>query len=317
MVGNMNEFLRSDMVWRSFLANMVDHAIVILDEEGKVAVWSVGAQALQGYSAAEVIGTHFSRFYTDEARAVGHPERELAIAFSVGRYEEEGWRVRKDHTRFWAHVIMHPVYDAENQHCGFGKILRDVTERKQAAEQSANILKLLEYTARTDYLTGIDNRRAFDKAIAIAITTARQYDRPLSLAMIDLDRFKIHNDAFGHQAGDAYLRKASKIWRQTVRPEDCLARYGGEEFVVILPDTTLDIATICMERLRIATPVPVTCSIGLAQWDGVETPFGLINRADHALFHAKEHGRNQLSLAPMPDVITESTQGRLRIVTTE
>jgi diguanylate cyclase (GGDEF)-like protein/PAS domain S-box-containing protein len=311
----MHKFLKSDAAWRQFLSNLRDYAIVILDEEGNVAAWNEGARALQLYADEEIIGTNFSVFYTPEARAVGHPERELAAAASVGRYEEEGWRVRKDNTRFWAHVIINAIYDEHHVLCGFGKVMRDLTEPKQAAEQSANVMKLLEHTARTDYLTGVNNRRSLDQFLAATISAARRHDRLLSLAMIDFDRFKMFNDEFGHQAGDSYLRQAASKWRNVLRPDDFIARYGGEEFVVLLPSAGRDGAVACMERLRAATPGPLTCSVGLAVWDGTESPSALIGRADQAVYQAKAGGRDRLVIAAMPETDAAGpTQARLTVV---
>jgi diguanylate cyclase (GGDEF)-like protein/PAS domain S-box-containing protein len=313
----MTDFLQSDAVWARVISNVKDYAIFLLDPDGNVAVWNDGASTLNGYTKAEAIGMHFSCFYTEEARAIGHPERELAVAISSGKYEEEEWLVRKDMSRFWAHVIIVPIYDENKLLCGFGKVVRDFTTYKQAIEQSNGIMKLLEHTARTDYLTGLDNRRSFDKTLADTISGARRHDRPLSLAMIDLDCFKAYNDKFGHLSGDGYLRRAATAWRQVSRPEDFIARYGGEEFVVILPDTARDGATACLERLRNETPEPLTCSVGLAEWDGTETPNELIGRADHAVYQAKASGRNRVVVADItgsaPEIF-KSAQIRLETV---
>lgn len=308
----MNKFLASDAVWRRFLGNLRDYAIVILDIEGNVAAWNEGARALKLYTEDEIIGTNFSVFYTPEANAVGHPQRELALAASVGRYEEEGWRVRKDGSRFWAHVSITTIYDDNQVPCGFGKVVRDVTQQKQALEQSANVLTLLEHTARTDYLTGVDNRRSLDQALTAAMANARCGEGGLSLAVIDFDRFKTFNDSFGHVAGDNYLRQAAAIWRKAIRPQDFIARYGGEEFVVLLPDTRQDGALACMERLRAATPAPLTCSVGVAEWDAIETPSTLIGRADQAMYQAKSSGRDRIVVASRPD--SEIIPVRLSIV---
>jgi diguanylate cyclase (GGDEF)-like protein/PAS domain S-box-containing protein len=310
----MNQLLQSDAVWRRFLGNLKDYSIVILDVDGHVAAWNEGARVLKGYAADEIIGTHFSCFYTPEAIAVGHPERELAVVASVGRYEEEGWRVRKDGSRFWAHVVISAIYDENHMICGYGKVVRDFTDHKQVMEQSANIMKLLEYTARTDYLTGLDNRRSLDKELSAVISAARRNHRPLSLAMIDFDRFKTYNDEFGHRAGDAYLSLAAKSWRETLRPGDFIARYGGEEFVVILPDTGCDAATSCLTRLRAATPAPLTCSVGLAEWDQSETQNNLLGRADQALYAAKNGGRNRLVVAAAPAEARAADRAILKLV---
>jgi diguanylate cyclase (GGDEF)-like protein/PAS domain S-box-containing protein len=293
----MDEFLLSDAVLRRFLDVLKDYAIIILDIDGKVVSWNAGAQAIKGYDAAEIIGQNVALFYTPEAQRVGHPERELSAAAVTGRYEEEGWRVRKDGTRFWAHVIITAIMDDDGELRGFGKVTRDLTQRKQAEEQMQNVISLLETTARTDFLTGLDNRRSLDAALAASLSAAKRHSRPLSVAMIDLDKFKAFNDSHGHRNGDRYLKRAVLAWRGKLRGEDVLARYGGEEFCVVMPDIGLPDATNSMERLRQATPPPITCSIGVAQWDGYEAADLLIGRADRALYQAKEAGRNRVEAA--------------------
>ena len=114
--------------------NVTDYAIYMLDPTGIVSSWNAGAERFKGYRAEEIIGEHFSRFYTDEDRATGLPARALAVAFEEGRFEAEGWRVRKDGSRFWANVVIDPVRDETGRHVGFAKVTRDLTERKLAAE---------------------------------------------------------------------------------------------------------------------------------------------------------------------------------------
>ena len=111
-----------------------DYAIYMLDTEGRVSSWNTGAQRFKGYQAQEVLGEHFSKFYTPEDREGGLPARALATALREGRYESEGWRVRKDGSRFWASVVIDPVYTPRGEHVGFAKITRDITERKEAQE---------------------------------------------------------------------------------------------------------------------------------------------------------------------------------------
>jgi diguanylate cyclase (GGDEF)-like protein/PAS domain S-box-containing protein len=294
----VNPFLLTDAAWRQLFSATKGYAFVLLDETGNVATWNEGARAMKLYEASEIIGKHFSQLYTPESRAVGHPQHELAIAASVGRYEEEGWRVRKDGSRFWAHVVIIALFDGTNALCGFGKIVQDMTEEKRTREQHTILVKLLEQTALTDHLTGLDNRRSLDSRLAAAIASERRGGRGLCLAILDLDRFKTYNDEFGHQAGDTYLRQAADRWREAVRAEDVIARYGGEEFAVVMPGSRLDGAVICMERLRAATPAQLTCSIGLAEWKTDELPDGLLGRADRAMFRAKSSGRDRIVLAP-------------------
>ena len=109
-----------------------DYAIYMLDREGHVASWNPGAQRFKGYSSAEIIGQHFSSFYTPEDRAIGLPERALKVAATEGRFENEGWRVRKDGGRFWAHVVIDPIIAANGDVIGYAKVTRDLTERRKA-----------------------------------------------------------------------------------------------------------------------------------------------------------------------------------------
>ncbi|NNG22250.1 hybrid sensor histidine kinase/response regulator [Telluria aromaticivorans] len=124
----------SEQRFRLLVQGVTDYAIYMLSPEGIVSNWNVGAERIKGYSYDEAVGSHFSRFYTDEDREAGMPVRALATAGREGRYESEGWRVRKDGTRFWAHVIIDAIHGDDGQLVGFAKITRDLTEKKLAAE---------------------------------------------------------------------------------------------------------------------------------------------------------------------------------------
>ncbi len=122
---------RSERNFSLLVGSVTDYAIYMLDLSGRVTSWNAGAERIKGYGANEVIGRHFSLFYSPKDRAAGIPQSALAQARTEGRFEAEGWRVRKDGTRFWANVVIDPVYDRD-QLVGFAKITRDVTERKVA-----------------------------------------------------------------------------------------------------------------------------------------------------------------------------------------
>jgi PAS domain S-box-containing protein len=121
--------------YRLLVESITDYAIYMLDASGLVASWNRGAERFKGYSESEIIGQHLSRFYTDEDKAVDLPETALRTARDQGRFEQEGWRVRKDGTRFWAHVVIDPIRDSEGKLVGYAKITRDLTERRRADEQ--------------------------------------------------------------------------------------------------------------------------------------------------------------------------------------
>ncbi|HEX2763286.1 MAG TPA: PAS domain S-box protein [Allosphingosinicella sp.] len=125
----------SELRFRRLVQGVKDYALYMLDPEGRVSNWNTGAEAIKGYSAEEIVGQHFSRFYTEEDRANGEPQRALATAVAEGKYEREAWRVRKDGTRFFASVVIDPIYDEEGKLVGFAKITRDITEKRKAAEE--------------------------------------------------------------------------------------------------------------------------------------------------------------------------------------
>ena len=118
--------------YRLLVDAITDYAIYMLDRDGTVSSWNPGAQRFKGYTAQEIVGHHFSRFYTDEDRATGLPARGLATAAREGRFETEGWRVRKDGSRMWAHVVIDAVRDTDGGVIGFAKVTRDITERREA-----------------------------------------------------------------------------------------------------------------------------------------------------------------------------------------
>jgi diguanylate cyclase (GGDEF)-like protein len=165
------------------------------------------------------------------------------------------------------------------------------------AIERADLLARLEAIARTDDLTGLANRRAWEELLPTELARARRDESPLCVAMLDLDHFKAFNDEHGHQAGDRLLKAAAGTWRASLRATDVLARYGGEEFVVVLPRCDLEDALVLLARLRKATPEDQTVSAGVALWDGEEAPEALVARADEALYEAKNAGRNQVIVA--------------------
>jgi len=123
---------RSEQRFQLFVEAVRDYAIFMLDPEGHVATWNRGAERIKGYKASEIIGSHFSRFYPEQDLQAGKPQWELKVAAKEGRFEDEGWRIRKDGSRFWANVIITAVHDETGKLIGFGKVTRDSTERMQA-----------------------------------------------------------------------------------------------------------------------------------------------------------------------------------------
>jgi PAS domain S-box-containing protein len=138
------ELRRSEEWLRLLVGGVTDYAILTLDPQGRVATWNAGARLIKGYADDEIIGRHFSVFYPPEAREAGWPERVLQFAAERGHVEDEGWRVRKDGTQFWASVVVTAMRDAQGEIRGFSKITRDLSERKQAEEKVKALNKELE-----------------------------------------------------------------------------------------------------------------------------------------------------------------------------
>ena len=169
-----------------------DYAIFLLDPSGYIATWNEGAQRLKGYAADEIIGQHFSVFYPPEAVAIGHPEHELEVAKTEGRFEEEGWRIRKDGTAFWANVLITAVRDETGELIGFAKVTRDLTERRNAElraiadarrvaqAESANIAKSEFLTAMSHELrTPLNAIGGYAELLSLGLggpTTSEQRD---------------------------------------------------------------------------------------------------------------------------------------------
>lgn len=187
--------------------------------------------------------------------------------------------------------------------CALGAVawgVRWVIRLVRTVREGEERLGRLERLALTDELTGVPNRRHWDEQLPRELGRSLRYDEPVCVAMLDLDRFKDYNDAFGHQAGDRLLKEVTAAWREVLRPYDLLARYGGEEFTLTLMGCELDDAVVITERLREATPAGTSCSAGVAQWDRNEDPSTLVGRADQALYEAKHAGRNRTIGATAP-----------------
>lgn len=169
----------------------------------------------------------------------------------------------------------------------------------QAEMEAAN--RKLELLATIDPLTEAKNRRAWNEKLAEEWSRATRYGTPLSLVLLDVDKFKLYNDSFGHQAGDGVLRMVAQTAQNAIRVTDFLARYGGEEFALVLPNTDAEGALVLAERLRSAIEGapwqerPVTASFGIATLDGdMKSSDDLTRAADEALYGAKERGRNRV-----------------------
>jgi diguanylate cyclase (GGDEF)-like protein/PAS domain S-box-containing protein len=418
----------SDERFRVLVESVQDYAILMLDLDGNVTTWNAGAERFKGYRADEIIGRHFSVFYPVDDIVAGKPARELAAAAADGRLEDEGWRVRQDGTRFWASVVITALRDSDGTLRGYGKVTRDLTERRAAelrlraseerfrvafdetpvgmlmigldgryervndafstivgytgeqlsalsqesithpddtAVDAATMRSMLAGEARSqtcrkrylhamghavwtstsitlirdpagrpvhfiaqvrditerrsyehqlqhmadhDPLTGLLNRRSFERELAGHLARVERYGATGCVLMIDLDNFKYFNDTQGHSAGDALIVRVAQGLLERLRDSDVLARLGGDEFAVLLPRENEAEAQIVGEALLAVVreqtmpaargeTKPLTASIGIARFDDGErlTADEMMVNADLAMYDAKEDGRDTIA----------------------
>ena len=162
--------------------SITDYAIFSLDRSGRIRTWNTGAQKLKGYAAENIIGKHFSCFYTEEDQAAGKPMHLLQRSVAEGRVEDEGWRVRKDGSKFWALVVITPMHDRDGRINGFAKVTRDITERKQAEEGRLRLAQLQEAArVRDEFLSYISHEmRTPLAALQLQLELMREVQSELS-----------------------------------------------------------------------------------------------------------------------------------------
>jgi PAS domain S-box-containing protein len=198
-----------------------DYAIYMLTPDGHIESWNTGAQRFKGYSADEIVGQHFSRFYTPEDQASGLPAKALHTALTAGKYESEGWRVRKDGSRFWASVVIEPVRDENGRLIGFAKVTRDITEKmaaQQALEQTRAALLQAQKLESVGKLTG-GIAHDFNNLLQVIVNSldivSRQVDDPRLLKVIDSAERAAGRGALLTQQLLAFAR------RQSLKPALC------------------------------------------------------------------------------------------------
>lgn len=276
---------------RAIFEGIRDYAIYTLDTEGRIDTWNPSVQRVEGYEAHEIVGQTLGFDLPSAERESAELATRLRIASQSGRHEDEGWRVRRDGSRFWANTIVSVLRDGKS--CGYSVIARDITERKRNEDA-------LRCMANTDPLTGAFNRRHFFEQAEMELTEEKR--GAAAILLIDADHFKRINDTFGHPVGDIVLKELTAACLRCLRPTDLLARFGGEEFTILLRDTELPECLRIAESIRRsiaqcsveseAGPVSFTVSIGAAPLTcSVQSA---LQRADEALYAAKQRGRNRV-----------------------
>jgi PAS domain S-box-containing protein len=215
--------LESERRYRRLVEAVVDYAIFQLDMAGHVATWNPGAQQIKGYKPEEIVGKHFSTFYTEEDRKAGVPTRALAEAAEKGRFEAEGWRVRKDGTKFWASVVIDRIEDDDGNLVGFAKVTRDVSERKEAQDRLRQVQDQLAASQKLEAIGQLSGGIAhdFNNLLMIVIgnlETAERHSRQLG-GNVNLLRALSHAKRGAQRAAALTSRLLAFSRRQPLSPK--------------------------------------------------------------------------------------------------
>ncbi|MBF5095341.1 diguanylate cyclase [Azospirillum sp. INR13] len=292
------------------IIGLAQDAILTTDENLNITLFNRAAESLFGYDADDILGRPLSllipeRFRPDhEVHIAGFAVSEMQAQVMTNRREVQG--LTADGREFPAEVSIAKLHHARG--LLFTAVIRDVSERMRVESE-------LRRMATTDPLTGLNNRRRFMELAEVEMARLRRYGRPVSVLMLDIDRFKAINDTHGHAVGDRALVRLAEVCRAELRDTDHVGRVGGEEFAIILPETPLESATEVAERLRHRLSMAdvalqpgghsggqssggtlrMTVSIGVAicgdEDASIERALG---RADRALYEAKSLGRNRV-----------------------
>lgn len=270
-------------------------AFIAMDADGGITYWNPMAEATFGWTRDEAVGRSLADTVVPPSHREAH-RRGLRHFLETGEQNVLGQRLEFDAVHRDGHLfpveltISHQRIDGEH---AFHAFMHDISDRRHIEAEREELLARVEAIARTDELTGLPNRRAWQEELRRELERAKRHEHAVCVALLDLDGFKPYNDEHGHPTGDALLQDAANAWRIEVRVTDVLARYGGDEFAALLPDCPPDEALKVVGRIRGATPERQTCSAGVAYWDGSERAERLVARADAALYEAKRSGRNR------------------------
>ncbi|HEY3328483.1 MAG TPA: diguanylate cyclase [Capsulimonadaceae bacterium] len=301
------------------IVTCADDAVTAVDLAGTLISWNAGAERMYGRTEADVLGQHASILAPPgEKRFIVEALSRVALGETLAHVEVR--RQRPDSVWITVSLTMSPITSSAGEITGAAILGRDITAQKAAEEQLHDYHVALEFQniqlelanaelgdandklrtlAMIDGLTSLKNHRSFRECLDNEMRVSRQYHTPISVIMLDVDLFKAYNDKFGHPEGDKVLKRVAELISQSVRSRDTAARYGGEEFAVVLPEASLDAATVVAERIRATIQNaewpnrPITVSVGVAS----ATPFvsdagNLVAAADRALYRAKAFGRN-------------------------
>lgn len=275
-----------------------DHALYTVSPEGAVHTWSESAERVYGWAEGEIMGKPASVLSDDPASAAANTAQTLAMVARQGWTEAEGNRRRHDGTVFWASTVVTPLRADDGGVTAYSVVTRDLSERKKREDAERD-----DGSSPSDFLTGVATRRAFFEIAGLEVARGRRYGQPLSLLLVEPDRFRETLDRHGEAFTQEWLRVIAGVCRQESRNTDIVGRMGGEDFAVLLPSTELSGGLVLAERIRERmqrhlfggehTGVRCTVSIGVSELtETTHTVEELVGTSATAVDRARQAGRN-------------------------
>ncbi len=291
---------QSEERFRLLVEVVQDYAIFMLDTGGHIVSWNAGAQRIKGYSADEIIGRHFRTFYPPEVQASGHPERELELALRDGRYEEEGWRVRRDGSQFWASVVITAVRNKDGVHIGFAKVTRDMSERRRMQLDLEDAAAAL--AAANDSLEAANVRlaqEAADQAQFLAVT-AHELRSPVGVLSGSASLLADHwSDMTADERSDLFesVRLGSARLQRLLNDLLTASRLGSKRIRPLLQEVELsDVLATSVAAARAKTPEAEIHLDGDVTARVVGEPDRLGQIFDNLIGNALRHGRPPVTI---------------------
>jgi PAS domain S-box-containing protein len=267
----------SELQFRMLVQGVHDYAIYMLDKDGHVTNWNLGAQTIKGYEEEEIVGQHFSRFYTEEDRSRGAPARALETALRDGKFESEARRVRKDGSLFWAHVTLEPIYNNASEHVGFAKITRDITEKRRADEELRATQEALLQSQKLQALGELAGGIAhdFNNLMTVVRGTADMLLRKRDLGEVKRERYLHALIETAERATSLTAQLLAFARRQPLEPE------------VIDLSVRLDAVGEMLER-TLSSQYELTLDLAPALWRIEIDPTGLETALLNAVVNARD-----------------------------
>jgi diguanylate cyclase (GGDEF)-like protein/PAS domain S-box-containing protein len=294
-----NKLRKSEELHR-LLADNVSDMIWTINLDGELTYISPSVKRLLGFSVKEIMNQNISRTFSDKSFVyINQVLYDANICFDNNKpfkpFRKDIEQISKDGSTIWTDLTISGIYDNQDQFVGLVGVSKDISEKKKMEEE---IIKL----SITDKLTQIYNRVKLDETLNNELLRSKRNGVPSSIILLDIDKFKLVNDNYGHQVGDSVLVEFANVLKKHIRGIDTLGRWGGEEFLIILPGTNLDGAVNLAEKLRecvsayhFSVAGHITASFGVAiSVNNIETE--LIFRVDQALYLAKSNGRDRVEV---------------------